>query len=161
MGAKREFNTVSATPEKIRKHLEFLGYTIEKKEPDLEEARARYYAKHGTYYNIHFFETSKNTVLFRAFIQTSRKANSALDIFINEANKAMTLSRIVYFLDEDSGHVVLVLEAVYVGKYAKDVFGEFHAFYCKEPHQIFNLESWKDFKEEENSAEPKASSKRF
>ena len=53
---------MSTLLEQIANHLEFFGYTIEKKEREDVPDRFNYYASHERHYNMRFFEMYKITI---------------------------------------------------------------------------------------------------
>lgn len=106
-------------------HLEFLGYQIEKL--DTEGDREFIAARHSKDNNIVFWEMIPAFAMFKVSLTTKKKSSAKIDAFINNANKSLEISKLYYDIDDNV--LTLRFEAVYVGKYVKETFGQFHKIF--------------------------------
>ena len=109
----------------ISNHLEFLGYEVNKL--DLGGEKEFISAKHSKNNNILIFELFPNFVMFKVSLTTQKKSNIKMDAYVNNANKNLLITKFYY--DFEDSVLILRFEAVYVGKYVKEIFGQFHEIF--------------------------------
>jgi hypothetical protein len=111
--------------EEIANHLEYFGYTIEKEEPENDTDRLTYHARHERRFNLRYFEMNKNFVLFQICFSTDIQPTPELSETINEFNRIGLLAK-YYYTTNTEGFVLIYIEAMYIGDYAKTRFGLFY-----------------------------------
>ena len=146
---------MSTLLEEIANHLEFFGYTIEKKEREDVPDRFNYYASHERHYNMRFFEMYKNFVCFQiCFWHDGLALNTfALAEAFNEFNQKGTLTKFYYIPDKDGSRVLVHAETVFIGEYTKQSFGLFYDRFKADEKDAFESNAYKNCfitKEEQN-----------
>ncbi len=109
--------------EKIKNHLEFLGYTIEESKPEKEGEKLVYLGTHPTKYNLIFTDFTPGIVMFRCQLATGKMFSEERMLFLNNANKTIGITKV--YADENDKNMVLKFEAFYGGDYIKASFSEF------------------------------------
>jgi hypothetical protein len=132
--------------EDIANHLEFFGYTIEKKERKESANNFNYYASHERYNNIRFFEIYKNYVCFQIcfWLDGLTMDTSALAETFNEFNRKSILAKFYYTLDKDGSRVFVYTEAIFIGNYTKPSFGLFYDRFKVDEKDAFESDSYKN-----------------
>lgn len=122
----------------ITNHLEFLGYEVRKL--DMEGDREFIFAKHAKNNNVIFWEMFPNFVMFKVSLTTEKKPSEKIDAFINNANKNLEISKLYY--DIDDAILTLRFEAIYVGAYVKETFGQFHELFENDQKRVCSLDDF-------------------
>ena len=130
--------------DEIANHLEFFGYTIEKKEWKDNPDKFTYYAEHEVQHNIRFFEIYKNFVLFQLCFYKEDLPTAALAETFNEMNEKSTLAKFYYTLDKDSSRIFVYMEALFMGDYTKQSFGIFYDRFKAEEKNAFQSDAYKN-----------------
>jgi hypothetical protein len=133
--------------DEIANHLEFFGYTIEKKEREDAANSFNYYARHERHYNIRFFEIYKNNyVCFQiCFWHDGLDINtSTLAEAFNEFNRKGIVTKFYYTRDKDGSRVFVYAEAIFIGDYTKQSFGLFYDRFKAEEKDAFESASYKN-----------------
>jgi|GEM_PF-1365888 len=122
----------------IANHLEFLGYEIEK----LSSAGEREFiaARHAKDNNMVYWLVYPNFILFRTGLKTSKKPSPKMDDFINKVNKILEMSRVYYEMIDDN--LTIQFEAVFSGKYNKELFGQFLDFFKNDQTRTCSFEDF-------------------
>ena len=135
---------MNAVLDEIANHLEFFGYSIEKKESDENTNKFTYYAQHEVQNNIRFFEIYKNFVLFQICFYRDELPTSALAETFNELNRKSMLAKFYYTFDKDSSRVFVYTEAIFMGDYTKQSFGIFYDKFKTEEKSAFQSDAYKN-----------------
>lgn len=126
------------TLKQMANHLNFLGYEIEKL--DLKDDKEFVVARHSKNNNIIFWEMFPNFVMFKVSLTTQKKSSAKVDAYMNEANKDLDFTKVYY--DIDKGVLTLGLEAVYIGEYVKQTFGQFYEIFEKDQQRFTLLDDF-------------------
>jgi len=135
---------MNAVLDEIANHLEFFGYTIEKKEWKDNPDKFTYYAEHEVQNNMRFFEIYKNFVLFQLCFYKEEVPTSALAETFNELNRQGVLAKFYYTLDKDSSRIFVYMEALFMGDYTKQSFGIFYDRFKAEEKNAFESDLYKN-----------------
>jgi hypothetical protein len=130
--------------EEISNHLEYYGYTIEKKEREEKDNTFTYYAKHEAHMNMRFFEIYKNYVLFQICFYRDDIPTSALAETFNEFNKESMLAKFYYSGDKDDSRIFVYIEALFIGDYTKQSFGLFYDRFKRDERKAMESDSYKN-----------------
>lgn len=131
---------MSKTLEQIANHLEFLGYKIEKIEPKKEGDKELVIATHAKNNNMVIFEMLPSFIMFRVNLTSERKPSTEMDTFLNDANKKFDVAKVFY--DNEDDNAVLRFEAIYIGEYSKEIFGQFYDMFEKDQKRIVVLDNF-------------------
>ena len=126
------------TLKQMANHLNFLGYEIEKL--DLDKNKEFIIARHSKNNNIVFWEIFSNFTLCKVGLKTTKKPTKEIDNFLNEANKALDITK-VYYETEGNG-LILRFEATYIGQYQKETFGQFYEVFEKDQQRFTLLDDF-------------------
>lgn len=135
---------MSTTLDEITNHLEFFGYTIEKKEWEDNPNKFNYYAQHDVHNNIRFFEILKNFVLFQIGFYRDELPTSALAETFNELNRKSMLTKFYYTPAKDGSRLFVYMEAIFIGDYTKQSFGIFYDRFKAEEKNAFESDAYKN-----------------
>jgi hypothetical protein len=135
---------MNAVLDEIANHLEFFGYTIEKKEWEENPDKFNYYVQHEVQNSIRFFEIIRNFVLFQIGFYRDELPTSALAETFNELNRKSTLAKFYYTLDKDSSRIFVYMEAIFMGDYTKQSFGIFYDRFKAEEKNAFQSDAYKN-----------------
>lgn len=119
-------------------HLEFLGYEIERL--DSEGERELIAARHAKENNIVYWQIYPNFILFRTGLKTSKSSSSEIDDFINKINKALEITKVYYEIIDDN--LTIQFEAIFNGKYDKEIFGQFIDFFKNDQVRMCSVEEF-------------------
>lgn len=119
----------------IANHLEFLGYEVKKL--DIDGEREFIFAKHSKNNNIVFWEMFPGFTMFKVSLTTEKKPSAKIDAFINDTNKVLEISKLYYDIDENV--LTLRFEAIYVGNYIKETFGQFYDIFTNDQQKGCSL----------------------
>jgi hypothetical protein len=109
--------------DKISNHLEFLGYEIERRKA--EKGNDFLLAKHSRRNNIVVVDHSEWLTFFRIALNTTKDYSKEISDYVNEMNSTLTVSRVFFEKDNESSKVVIIFNAMYIGDYTKEIFGNF------------------------------------
>ena len=112
----------------IRSHMEFLGYSIERRKPRHDDEKPVFLGSHSRNNNrprLRFLEPTPGIVLFSFHFNSSAKVSLETGKFFNKANKEMYLLKVYYEVSDD-GNMSFCFEGVYCGEYSKSAFSHFH-----------------------------------
>jgi hypothetical protein len=115
--------TFGKVAEKLKEHLEFLGYSFEVIPPTNDKGKPILLGKHPSEYKITFWELKDGVILFAVALSTKNKPSSALYEFANKANQIYLLARAL--VQDGDPTASLKSEALWIGEYSKDRFGVF------------------------------------
>ena len=135
---------MDAVLDEIANHLEFFGYTIEKKEWKDDPDKFNYYAEHEVHHNMRFFEVYKNFVLFQICFYRDELPTATLAETFNELNRKSVLAKFYYTIDTDSSRIFVYMEALFMGDYTKQSFGMFYDRFKAEEKNAFQSEAYKN-----------------
>ena len=135
---------MSTLLDEIANHLEFFGYTIEKKEWKENPDKFTYYAEHEAYTNLRFFEIYKNFVIFQICFYRDELPTSALAETFNKLNRKSSLAKFYYTFDKDSSRLFVYTEAIFMGDYTKQSFGLFYDRFKADEKNAFESDSYKN-----------------
>lgn len=127
---------METTISSIINHLEFLGYTIEKNEPEKKEEKPSYGCAHAIHYNFTFWVIRPEMIMFRIFVTTGAVFMAKTYEYFNDANRRLNITK-VYADKDEKEHVVFRFEAIYSGDYKKNVFGTFIEDFHTDTEQLF------------------------
>lgn len=139
---KDDMSIINIKLKQVADHLEFLGYQVNKFETKEQTDKELMVATHLNNNNILFWEFLPNFVMFKISLTTGRKPSAKINQFINAANKKFNITRIYY--DVEDSLVVLRLEAVYIGSYSKEIFGQFYEFFNNDQKSLNLLENFSE-----------------
>lgn len=126
--------------DKIKTHLEFLGYEVTEPKKESEEAQDRLLARHPEKPNYLVLQMLPFALLFTATYSIEKGTAKEWDSVINEANQQAGLSRIYYNVDEKK-EITLVFEGVFIGEYSRELFGQYFERLQREPGLTLQLKS--------------------
>jgi len=126
--------------EKITNHLSFLGYQIEKLQMPSGNDKAWYVARHSKNHNIILIEITPAVTMLRVGLKTGKTLSNEMIIYVNTANKALTMNKVYFEISE--GNVDVQFEACYSGEYAKEVFGEFYEMFQNDIRLFYGMENF-------------------
>jgi len=109
--------------EKLKEHLEFLGYSFEIIPPANEAGKPILLGKHSTEYKLNFWELKEDIILFSIDLSTKTKSSNDLYEFANKANEKYLLARA--YIRNGEPVASLKSEAVWIGEYSKERFAVF------------------------------------
>jgi hypothetical protein len=121
----RETAMNTETLNQITNHLECLGYTIEKREPQQEEDKLVFFAAHSTHNNFIYFELMPNFIFFQVGLNCEKNQSPEMHSYINQFNTISNLVR-SYSIPLQNGRALVRLEANYIGEYSKELFSQFY-----------------------------------
>lgn len=129
------------TLDQISNHLGFLGYNIEKSEPKKEGEKIFFYAKHVKRNNLVFWEMAPLFSIFNITLTTDVNYKPEIAEYINKANSLLNLAKVFSFASED-GVITIRFEAIYIGEYIKETFGQFYDFIEGDQQKFNSLENF-------------------
>jgi uncharacterized membrane protein YvbJ len=126
------------TLKQMASHLEFFGYEIEKlnSESKMEIVAAR----HTKENNIVLWQIYPSFILFRTGLKTSKSPSSEIDDFINKINKILEITKVYYEMIDNE--LTIQFEAIFNGKYDKEIFGQFIDFFKNDQVKMCSVEEF-------------------
>ncbi|MFZ1035603.1 MAG: hypothetical protein WAU61_05500 [Smithella sp.] len=125
-GKGKEVTTnLSVNMENIAKHLELLGYRIDK---------GNYLTTNGKPYFIAYSDYENNLIVeeklprfidIGVVIYTEKPLSNDMKDFANRANSFFEISRMFFSISEKTKNADINFEATYIGDYSKELFGSF------------------------------------
>jgi hypothetical protein len=130
--------------EEISNHLEFFGYTIEKKEREEDESSFNYYASHEKHNNLRFFEINKDFVLLQMCFYKDELPTSALAETFNELNRRSVIAKFYYTINKDGSRIFIFIEATFIGDYTKKSFAIFWDMFKTDERTALESDAYKN-----------------
>ncbi len=120
--SKEEIVIINQTLENMGKHLEFLGYKIEKK-PEKDKSEDYYFAAHHDVENDVIVVAFTSDLYFLGVNFLSVKPiTPEMNNFINKANKVFNVARFYCEPDPVTGGSYMRFNTIYTGPYSKTTF---------------------------------------
>jgi len=137
---KEDIQSINKTYDGISKHLEFMGYNIEKNKS--EGGRDFLIAYHPTNANIVIAAYANKYYYFRTTLYSVKSPSKEMFDFVNRANSMMNVCRFYCTPKSDGKGSAIIFEAVYTGEYDKSTFAMFMDFVTKDHEIIRSMDNY-------------------
>jgi len=137
---KEDIQSINRNYIAMSKHLEFMGYKIEKNKSD--GGRDYLIAYHPTNANIVIAAYADKYYYFRTTLYSVKSPSKEMFDFVNRANSMMNVCRFYCTPKSDGTGSAIIFEAVYTGEYDKSTFAMFMDFITKDHEIIRSMDNY-------------------
>lgn len=133
---------LSMNMENIAKHLELLGYRIEKNN-DLTTDGKPYFIAYSNYENnLIVVEKLPRFIDFRIILITKKTLSADMKDFANRANSYFDIAKMYYSVNSETKNSNINFEAVYIGEYSKELLGSFLSIFKNDVTLIRTMDDY-------------------
>lgn len=125
MNKKAAIQKLSANMENVAKHLELLGYKIDKNNYVTNDGKPFFLAWSDVDNNLIIVENTPGFINFATILNTKKPLYADMMDFANKANSLFEIARMYCSLNKETKNADINFLATYIGEYSKNTFGSF------------------------------------